>query len=467
MSNVHPRGRQRSALVVLISAQFVVMLDTAVVNVALPSIQSDLGLTQAGLAWVVNAYFLTFGGFLLLSGRAADLFGGRRVFMFGAALFTVTTVIAGLAPNEAVLIGARAAQGLGAAILSPAAMSIILTTYTGTDRAKAMGAWGAASTADGAIGVAAGGLITGAFGWPWVFFVTVPITAAAFALAPVLFELVTKQNRARFDFIGAAAVTGAALSLIFAILSVAERGWASLEAIGGLVLGVVLLAVFVFVERTAADPIVPLALFRDRLVSVGVTLGVLGGAARVSTFFLSALFLQQVLLLEPGVAGFAMVPTSVAGFVVSLLWLPAIIRRFGAERTLTIGLALLAVGHLWIARSPDVPNYVVDVLPALLVSAAGVALSFTPSTMVIASGIPPTKSGLASGLANASSQIGGAFGIASFSAVAVVSAAAGLRAGYFAAAIVAAVAATLAMLGLPRAAGSRRGISPPPTGDRP
>jgi len=452
------RARQRIGLLVLIAAQFVVLLDTAVVNVALPSIQEDLELTQTGVAWVVNAYFLAFGGFLLVSGRAADLFGSRRMFMVGSALFTATTLMAGLAPNETILVIARALQGISAAILSPAALSIVLLRYQGPQRAKAMGAWGAASTAGGAIGVAAGGLVTAALGWQWVFFITVPITLATLVSAPFLFSAQAPGTRRSFDAWGATTVTGGALALIYATLSIADHGWLSIETIGGGALGIALLASFVAIERKAQDPIVPLVLFRERTVSAGVVVGLLGGASRVSTFFLSALYLQQVLTLSPGVAGFAMVPTSVAGFVVSLLFLPRIISRIGAGRTLVVGLVFLAAGHFWLARTPPAPGYSFDVLPGLLLAATGVALSFTPSTLVIASGIPLKLTGLASGLANASSQIGGAFGIAAFSTVAAITVgatapviepsvlSAGFQNAFIAAGVVALAAAVIAFL---------------------
>ncbi|MDQ0923427.1 EmrB/QacA subfamily drug resistance transporter [Pseudarthrobacter sp. W1I19] len=442
------RAKQRITLLVLIAAQFVVMLDTAVVNVALPSIQGDLGLTQTGVAWVVNAYFLSFGGFLLLSGRAADLFGSRRMFMLGSALFTATTLMAGLAPNEAILVIARALQGISAAILSPAGLSIVLVGFQGAERAKAMGAWGAASAAGGAIGVSAGGLVTAALGWQWVFFLTVPITLLTFVVAPLLFDAPSAMRTdRRFDAWGAASITGGALSLIYATLSVAERGWLSTETIGGGMVGVALLGAFIAIERRAADPIVPLQLFRERTVSAGVIVGLLGGAARVSTFYLSALYLQQALAFSPGVAGFAMVPTSVAGFLVSLLLLPRIVKRLGAGQTLVLGLVLLACGHFWLAHTHPGAGYWFDVLPGLLLAAAGVALSFTPSTMVIAAGIPATLTGLASGLANASSQIGGAFGIAAFSAIAAITTqAGGLATGFHYAFIAAGVIASVAAI---------------------
>ncbi|MFC0678720.1 MFS transporter [Lysobacter korlensis] len=425
----HPsRARTRVALVVLVAAQFVVMLDTSIVNVALPSIQSDLGIAHTGIAWVVNTYFLAFGGFLLVAGRLADAVGRRRMLMLGAGLFTAASLLAGFASSEAMLLVARVLQGIGAASLSPAALSILLVMFPGPSRAKAMSAWGAASTLGGATGVLVGGVATGLLGWPSVFFVTVPLSAALVVAAPLLFPAAEGNGGARFDFAGAAAVTGAALGLIFAALSVPASGLVSLPVLGGLGWAGASLIAFVLIERRAADPILPLALFRAPAVSVGVAVGVLGGAARASSFFLVALFLQQVLLLDPELAGLGMVPTSLAGFAVSVLLLPRVLRALAPETVVLIGLLVLAAGHLWLARSPLGPSYFADVLPALLLIAAGVALSFTPSTMVIASGVPAERSGLASGLSNASSQIGAAIGIAMLGAI-VAAGAAGSAAG--------------------------------------
>lgn len=411
-------SKARFTLPVLISAQFVIMLDTSVVNVALPSMQRDLDLTSTGVAWVVNAYFLAFGGFLLMSGRAVDLFGSRRMFMAGSALFAMATLLAGCSPNEAVLVFARFVQGVAAAMISPAALSLVLSEFQGASRAKAMGAWGAASTAGGALGVGAGGAVTGTAGWSWVFFLTIPISVTALVAAPRLFRGQAKQTKNRhFDVKGASAITGSALAAIYSILSGAEQGWTSPEALGGAGISVGLSAYFILCERKAPDPILPLTLFRSRSVGGGILVGFLGGAVRVSTFVLSALYLQEVLKASPSVAGLAMIPTSVGGFIVSLLLLPRLLRTLGPERTLTVGLVLLAGGHFWLSRVPADIGYSVDVLPGLLVASAGVALSFTPSTMVIASGLAPEQGGLASGLATASSQIGAAIGVAVFTAV--------------------------------------------------
>lgn len=465
--------RSRLALLALVSAQFLVMLDTSIVNVALPSIQSQLGLSQTGVAWVVNAYFLTFGGFLLLAGRASDIFGRRRMFMVGSAMFAAASLLAGFAPTEGVLIAARLLQGLGAATLSPAALSILLVLFPGAGRAKAMSAWGAASAAGGAFGVFAGGLITASLGWVWIFLLTVPLSLAALIGAPKLFGAFPSQTSSRrFDGWGALTLTTGALAIVYSILSAADHGWLAPTTIGGLLLGVALLAVFAVVEGSVRDPLVPLGLFRARTVSAGVVVGLLGGASRVCTFFLVALFLQQSFRLAPGIAGLAMVPTSVAVFAASVALLPKAIRWIGAERTLVAGLGVLACGLLWLSRTPPTAVYWVDVLPGLLLAAIGVALSFTPSTMVIASGVPSEHSGLASGLASSSSQIGGAVGIAAFSWVAVAlgrdatlagadAAAAvthGFHGAFLAAAAVALVAAIVALTAL---VGARKRPSAP------
>ncbi len=446
------RLRRRAALGLLVSAQFVVMLDTSIVNVALPSIQDDLALTPAGVAWVVNAYVLTFGGLLLLAGRAADVVGRRRMFVAGSAVFTAGTLLAGTAPSEAVLVAARVVQGAGAAALSPAALSLLLVMFPGAERARAMGAWGAASTLGGATGAAAGGLFSGTFGWSWVFYATVPASASAILAAPRLLDASGPQARRSFDVVGAAAITGSVLALVHAALSAPGRGWTSPSVLAAVTTAALLLVLFVIVERRVVDPLVPLDTFISRTVSTGIVVAVLGGAARASTFVLVALYLQQVVHLAPQVAGLAMVPTSLAGFAVSLGLLPRVLRAVGPERSMVLGLVVLAAGHLWLARTPPETVYVRDVLPALLLVATGVALSFTPTTMVIASAVPVARAGLASGLAGSATQVGAALGMAAFTAVAVAAdrsgAAAGIvSAGGFSAAFTAAGAVALTTAG--------------------
>ena len=410
--------RRAIALALLVSAQFVVMLDTSIVNVALPSIQADLGLGAAGIAWVVNAYVLAFGGLLLLSGRLADLFGRRRLFVGGSARFADGTLFAAAAANQWMLVGGRVIQGAGAAALSPAAMSLLLLTFPGPARARAMSLWGAASAVGGATGVFAGGLLTGAFGWSAVFLVTVPVSVSAVVLARVVLPEGARGPRHRFDALGAAAVTGAVIALVHGALGLAEAGWTpaaimSLGASGALAI------VFVAVERSVAEPLLPLGLFGSRVVSTGVGLAILGGAARASTFVLVALFLQQALLLDPRHAGLAMVPTSLTGFVVSLTLLPRVLRVLGPRRSLVTGLVVLAAGHLWLAYAPTDTGYVGAVLPGLLLAATGVALSFTPTTMVIAAAVPDAHAGLASGLAGSATQVGSALGTSVFTAVGI------------------------------------------------
>ncbi len=413
-----PNRRRAIALGLLVSAQFMVMLDTSIVNVALPSIQSDLGLGPAGVAWVVNAYVLAFGGLLVLSGRVADLFGRRRMFIGGSALFTVGTLLAAAASNQWMLVGSRVIQGAGAAALSPAAMSLLLLTFPGPARARAMSLWGAASAVGGATGVFAGGLLTGAFGWQAVFLVTVPVSVTAAVVARRVFEEDVRGAQHRFDALGAAAITGAVVALVHGALGLAESGW-TLSAVVSLAAAVSLTMAFVAIERRASEPLVPLDLFANRVVSTGVGLAVLGGAARASTFVLIALYLQQALHFDPRHAGLAMVPTSVTGFVVSLTLLPRTLRVLGPRRSLVTGLVVLAAGHLWLAYAPEGAGYSVGVLPGLLLAATGVALSFTPTTMVIASAVPDVHAGLASGLAGSATQVGSALGTSVFTAIGI------------------------------------------------
>ncbi|KRE55774.1 hypothetical protein ASG70_09760 [Phycicoccus sp. Soil748] len=453
MNAADRRAGQRRwvALGLLVSAQFVVMLDTSIVNVALPSIQGALGLGPTAITWVVNAYVLAFGGLLLLSGRAADLFGRRRMFVAGSALFTVGSLLAAFAPNAGLLMGGRIIQGAGAAALSPAAMSLLLLTYPGTARARAMSIWGAASALGGATGVMAGGLLVGTFGWSSVFFVTVPVSVAAVTLAPYVLPEGAHGTRRRFDWHGAAAITGAVIALVHGALGIAERGLTSPTVLASLAASAALLAIFMAVERRTPDPLVPLELFASRTLSTGVALAVLGGAARASTFVLVALYLQQALGMAPREAGLAMLPTSLTGFAFSLALLPRILRALGPQRTLVAGLMVLAAGHLWLAHAPAGNGYAVAVLPGLLLVAIGVALSFTPTTMVIASAAPATHAGLAAGLAGSATQVGAALGTATFTAIGVSTAtpasghlgAAGFSAAFTAAAVVALSTAAL------------------------
>lgn len=330
-------------------------------------------------------------------------------------------------------------------------MSLLLLTYPGPARARAMSAWGAASALGGASGVVLGGLLTDALGWSSVFLVTVPVSVAAIAVSHRVLDAGARGTRRRFDWAGAAAVTAAVVALVHGVLGGAEHGWSSRPVVASLAASVLLLAGFVATERRVSDPLVPLSLFRSRSVSTGVALAVLGGAARASSFVLVALYLQQVLAMAPHQAGLAMVPTSVTGFVVSLTLLPRTLRVLGPRRTLVVGLLVLACGHLWLGHAPAGAGYDAAVLPGLLLVATGVALSFTPTTMVIASAVPDPQAGLASGLAGAASQVGAALGTAVFTAIGLsvkgsgdgLLGAPGFTAAFTAAAVVAVATATL------------------------
>ena len=437
--------RQPVALALLVSAQFLVMLDTSIVNVALPSIQAELGFGAAAVTWVVNAYVLAFAGLMLLSGRASDLFGRRRLFTSGAGLFTLGTLLAALAAGPEMLIAGRVVQGVGAAALSPAAMSLLLSTFPADQRARAMGAWGAASTLGGATGVVIGGLLAGGLGWRFVFLVTVPVSVAAVALAGRVLEADAPAGRRSLDWVGAVLATAAVITLVHGAVDAVDHAWTSPRVLGLLSASAVLGAAFVVAERRVGDPLVPLGLFGSRMLRRGVVLALLGGSTRASSFVLVALYLQQVLAMPPQQAGIAMVPTSLTGFVVSLVVLPRALKVFGPLRTLVLGLVVLAGGQLWLAWSPDGLGYVPGILPGLLLVATGVALSFTPTTMVLASAAPASHTGLASGLAAASMQVGAALGTAAFVVVGASSSGAatgaldgpGFTAAFTAAAVVA------------------------------
>ena len=377
------RTRRRAVLALLVSAQLVVMLDVSIVNVALPSIQADLGAGSIALTWVVNAYALAFGGLLLLAGRVTDLVGRRRMFVAGCAVFTAGTVLAATADHTWVLVMARAVQGLGAAALSPAALSLLLLTSPGPARARAMGAWSAASAVGGAAGVVLGGLLAGSFGWRANFLVTVPVTLVAAVAARRLLPADETGPRPRVDALGAALLATTTIALVHGVLDAASGGWATARVVLSLAVAMVAGVGFVVTERRASEPLIPVGLFRSPTLTTGVAAALLGGAARASSFVLVALYLQQALALAPGRAGLAMVPTSATVFVVSLLVLPRLLRSHGPARTMVAGLLVLAAGHLWLAQAPGGASYAIGVLPGLLLVATGVALSFTPTTLVI------------------------------------------------------------------------------------
>lgn len=405
--------RRWIALALLAVAQFVVVLDASIVNVALPSIGEDLGFSQDNLAWVVNAYVLVFGGFLLLGGRMADLLGRRRVFMGGLVLFALASLAGGFAESEGQLIVARAVQGLGAAILSPAALSIVTTIFSdGAERNKALGVWGAVAGSGGAAGVLLGGVLTDSLGWEWVLWVNVPIGIVAAAIAPTLIaESREEAGKRSFDVAGALSVTAGLSLLVYALVDARQAGWGSTQTIGLLGLSVGLLAAFVAIELRTTSPLVPFSIFRLRTVTGANVTALLIGASLFSMFFFISLYMQQVLGYEPLEAGLAYLPLALA-IIVSAGVASQLVTRVGFKPVLIAGLAFVAAGLVWFSQVSLGGSFFADILGPSLLAAIGLGLSFVPVTIAAVSGVEERESGLASGLINTTQQVGGALGLA-------------------------------------------------------
>jgi EmrB/QacA subfamily drug resistance transporter len=383
------------------------------VNVALPSIQSDLKMSEANLQWIVNAYTLVFGGFLLLGGRAGDLLGRKRLFLGGVVVFTIASLLDGLAQNQGMLIGARALQGLGAAFISPAALAIVSTTFKeGSDRAKALGVWAAIAIGGSAVGLVLGGALTQAFSWPWIFFINVPVGIATFVAALRLIPESKDESAERsFDVAGAVAVTGGLMSLVYAIVQAQQKGWGSAQTIVTFLVAAVLLVGFVFIELRAKAPLVRLSIFRIRSLSAANVVMFLVASGLFSMFYFNSLYIQRVLGYGPLEAGLAFLPFT-AGIMVSAGIASAFATRIGVRVVAGIGMSLTIVGLLLLTRLPVDGSYVADVLPALLLSSLGMGAVFMPLTLVATTGLQDDDQGLASGLFNTSQQVGGALGLA-------------------------------------------------------
>jgi EmrB/QacA subfamily drug resistance transporter len=411
--------RRWYALILLAAAQFVVVLDASIVNVALPSIGEDLDISSDNLSWVVNAYTLFFGGFLLLGGRMADLLGRRRVFMAGLILFAAASLAGGFAQSELWLIIARAVQGLGAAILSPAALSIVTTTFTeGAERNKAMGVWGAVAGSGGAAGVLLGGVLTDALSWEWVLFVNVPIGLAAAAIAPSLLADTRDTDRHRsFDAAGALTITAGLSILVYALVDAEDAGWGSTQTVVLLSLAVLLLVGFALVERRTKAPLVPFGIFRNRTLSASNAVGLLLGMSLFSMFFFVSLYMQRVLGFDALEAGLAYLPLALT-IIMSAGVASQLVTRLGFKPVLMFGLLLVAVGLAWFSQVSVGGSYVGDVLFPSIIAGAGLGFSFVPVTIGAVSGTTDDESGLASGLINTSQQIGGALGLAVLSTIA-------------------------------------------------
>jgi EmrB/QacA subfamily drug resistance transporter len=409
-----------AAVVLACVAQFMVILDVSVVNVALPSIRDSLGFSGAGLQWVVNAYTLAFAGFLLLGGRLADLLGRRRVFIGGLLLFSLASLVGGLASSQGMLIGARAAQGLGGAIISPASLAIITTAFTdGSDRNKALGAWGAMGGAGGAFGVLLGGVLTDVAGWQWILFINVPIGLAAAFLTPRFVAEGRAAGRTRqFDLAGALSVTLGLVAIVYAIVRTEVNGWGSAQTIVVLAVGIALIALFLAIEgRFAARPLMPLGIFRSRPLSGANGVVFLLGAGMFGMWFFVSLYLQQVLGYSPLEAGLAFLPMTITIVVGSMIASRLTARR-GAKPLLVVGMTLQAAGLLLFSRVSPHGAYLSDVLAPSLLVAAGLGTSFVPVTITAMAGVSPSETGLASGLVNTSRQMGGALGLAVLATVA-------------------------------------------------
>jgi EmrB/QacA subfamily drug resistance transporter len=412
--------RRWIGLAALCAAFFMVILDVAIVNVALPTIQVDLDFSARNLQWVVSAYALTFGGLLLLGGRTADLLGRRRLFILGVLGFAAASLLAGLAWSEAALITARALQGIGAAAMTPAALSILMTTFReGKERNLALGIWGAVGASGGTVGVLLGGILTDTIGWEWIFFLNVPVGLAVAAVAPVLLrESRVDAAHRRFDLAGALSVTGAIALLVYALVEADSAGWASAQTLGLIGASVALLGVFTVIERRSSAPLMPFSIFRIRAVTGSNIAGFALGGAVFGMIFILTLYMQQVLgysPLETGLGWLAMSLTALASSMVS----QALVTRIGPRIPLAAGLAVAGAGMLILSRISADGRYVTDLLPGLLVTGLGLGAGFVALSIGALEGVPARDAGLASGLVNTTQQVGGALGVAVLSTVAL------------------------------------------------
>ena len=444
------------ALAVVCTGSLMNVLDTTIVGVALPAIRHDLGFSQASLAWVVNAYLLAFGGFLLLGGRLGDLLGHRRLFTAAISVFTLASLACGLATGEGMLLAARAVQGLGGAVASAVALSLVVSLFPEPgERAKAMGVYGLVSAGGGSIGVLAGGILTGLLTWHWIFLVNVPIGAAVLlASLRVLPAPAARAGRGRLDMPGAVLVTAAVMLALYAITGASQVGWASARTGATLAGAAALLAAFVIVESRAAAPLVPLGLLRQRNLTAASLTGVPWSAAMFACFFLTSLYLQLVLGYGPLQTGLAFLPTNLIMSVLSAGLSARLVARFGLKAPLVTGLLLVAVGLALLGQAPAGGHFLTDVLPGGFLLGAGAGTALPPLLLAATSDLPPSESGLAAGIANTSFMLGGALGLAVLASLATArtshllatghSHLAALTGGYHAAFLASAVCAVLA-----------------------
>jgi len=418
MTAASPGSRKGLALALLALTQFVIVLDASIVNVALPSIGRALDFNQDDLSWVVNAYTLTFGGFLLLGGRLADLLGRRRVFIAGLILFSLASLAGGLAQSDVWLIAARAVQGLGAAIISPAALSLVTTMFAeGAERNRALGVWGAVAGSGGAAGVLLGGILTQYAGWEWVLFVNVPIGLAAAFVSPRLLPESRDEGPRVFDVAGATTVTAGLALFVYALVDANNAGWGSTQTIGLIAISVALLGAFILIERRTSNPLMPFSIFRLRTLRGADVVGLLIGMSLFGVFFFLSLYMQQVLGYDALKTGFAYLPLAL-NIIVSAGVASQLVTRIGFKPTLIAGMLLVGGGLIWFAQVSPTGGYVSDVLFPSIILAWGLGLAFVPVTVAAVTGTRPDEAGLASGLINTAQQVGGALGLAILAAVA-------------------------------------------------
>jgi EmrB/QacA subfamily drug resistance transporter len=411
--------RRWKALALLSLAQFLVIMDTSIIGVALPAIQQQFGFSQSELQWIFSAYVIVFGALLLLGGRLSDIVGQRRIFVIGFAILTASSVLAGLAPNGTVLIAARALQGIGAALIAPSAMSILMNLFTiPSERNKAMGFWGAAAPAGGTAGVFLGGILTAYVDWSWVFLINVPIGIAVLALTWTLIPQGTRQ-KGRVDYLGAISITGALILLVYAIVTANDTGWTSVQTTSMLLTSAALLGAFTIIQKRSREPLMPLRIFKTpNLLASNIIMALLGAAWIPMWFFLN-LYLQQIQGYGPFESGLALLPMTAAIMALMIGASSRLIRLLGVKQSLVAGLGLLAVAMLMFVATPSTKgSFATHVLPASLVAAVGMSLAYIPALMSAVSHAKKEESGLASGIVNTSYQIGSALGLAIMVAIA-------------------------------------------------
>lgn len=451
------------ALALLCAAQFIVILDTSIIGVALPAIQVDLGFSPGGLSWIFNAYVVAFGGLLLLGGKLGDIFGARRIFMLGFAILTVASLVAGLASSQEAILAGRALQGVGAALIAPTALAIVMRLFghNGAELGKAFGFWGAAAAAGGTAGVFLGGVITEWLSWPWIFLVNVPLGLIALAAAPMVLRFVA-PSVGKVDWLGAFTVTAALVTGVYAIVTTEPGHWLSAQTLVLLGVSVALLVLFLTIQGVRKEPLLPLGIFAAPNLALGNVLMALLGAAWIPLWFFLNLYLQQTLNLSALSSGLALLPMTVTIMIVMVGFSGKLIGKLGIKTNVVLGLLAMGGALLLFAQAPAGGGYFVDVLPASLLAALGMALAYIPVTMAAMSVARPEQTGLASGIVNTTYQVGSAVGLAVMVALATAANPAsgtalldGFHAAFFGAAVVAFLGAAFALLALRNAAASR------------